>query len=339
MTISSPLLPRLTAAAALGLVLAAPLPALAQESGAAAEPAAEPAAGADELPPEPEAAAAAAAEPAPAVNPLEGLTAETVIATVGDYELTLGELIAVRQKLPAQYQALPAELLMTGLLEQLINQTALAQRARETGLDSRTDVDMALRNITNSTLADTYMREAMAEKITEETIAAAYEARYADAEPVAEINAAHILLETEEAAAALRAELEAAGEAADFGEAAREHSIGPSKERGGDLGWFVATDMVPEFAEPAFALEVGDISEPVQTTFGWHLILVKDRRTRAAPPIEEVREEIVRGLAEAAQQEVITDTREAVAIAMPETQIPAEALLADQLIAPEAASE
>lgn len=309
MTDTRPALP-LAILMALGLGLALPAaPAAAQTAGTAAEAAAEPAA-----------------------DPLAGLSADTVIATVGGYALTLGELIAVRQALPAQYQALPPEVLKEGLLEQLVSQTVLAVRAREAGFPERTDVQLALKNLTNSTLADTWLRDQMRARVTQEALDAAYAERYAKAEPEREISAAHILVDSEEKAAALRAEIE--GGAA-FAEVATANGTDGTAARGGDLGWFVRSDMVPEFAEAAFALAPGVVSAPVQTPFGWHLILVKEDRERAAPPIEEVRDALVRELAEAAQEAIVTEARAAVPVTMPETDFPAEAILADRLVAPQ----
>ena len=278
--------------------------------------------------------APAEAQAAEAGDPLEGLSAETVIATVGDYDLTLGELIAVRQALPQQYQSLPPEVLKEGLMEQLVNQTVLAVRAREEGLDEAPEVALALRNLENSTLADSFMRRRMQERVTAEAIEEAYEARYEGAEPEQEVKAAHILVETKEEAEALRAEIE---EGAEFAALAREHGTDGTAQRGGDLGWFVQGDMVPEFADAAFALEPGVVSEPVETPFGWHLILVEERRDRAAPPLEEVRQEIAQELAQQAQQEIIDEARGAVEITRPEREIPVEALMADELISGEVA--
>ncbi len=315
--------------AAAGIVLAS---AIALASAARAQSAEEPA---PETAPEttaadPDGGAAPAAEPE---DPLAGLTAETVIATVGNLEITLGELISVRQALPQQYQALPPEVLKDGLLEQMVNQAALAEAARAQGIDERVAVQLTLRNLVNSTLADTYMREVMRARITEETIAAEYATRFADAEPVEEINAAHILVETEEEATRLKAEID--GGAA-FAEIAREHGTDGTASRGGDLGWFVAADMVPEFADAAFALETGVVSDPVESPFGWHLILVNERRERGAPPLEEVREEIVRGMVEAAQRDLVAEAREEIEITVSADGIPAEAMLADELLEPAA---
>ena len=212
---------------------------------------------------------------------LGDLTADTVIATVGDYELTLGELIAVRQSLPEQYQSLPPEVLTEGLLTQLVDQTVLAVRAEQTGLAARTDVRLNLLNQRNSALADAYLRERVGQRIDEAAIREAYETRYAEAEPVEQVKAAHILVEEEETAREIAAKLE---DGADFADLAAEHGTDGTAEQGGDLGWFEQGDMVPEFAEAAFALETGAVSDPVKSPFGWHLILLQERRESRCPP-------------------------------------------------------
>lgn len=278
---------------------------------------------------EPAVEATAPAADAPTMA-MDGLTADTVIATVGEYDLTLGELIAVRQALPEQYQQLSPIVLTDGLTQQLINQTILAERARETGLDEAPEVALRLKNIVSSTLADAYLRAGIETRINEESIAAAYAAQYGAAEPVEEVRAAHILVDSQDRAQDIRDQIEAGG---DFAALAAEHGTDGTASRGGDLGYFTKEDMVPEFADAAFALEVGALSEPVESPFGWHLIRVDDRRARPVPPIEEVRDQIVSSLADTAQAEIIAEAVNAVEVTRPDLALPPEAILADDLIA------
>jgi peptidyl-prolyl cis-trans isomerase C len=172
-------------------------------------------------------------------------------------------------------------------------------------------VRRALQIQRQSLLSDFYMRGQMRARLDEERLAAAYEARYGDVGPTREIRASHILLETEDAAAAARAELE---DGADFAELAAERSTGPSGPRGGDLGWFDRSVMVPAFAEAAFALEVDEVSDPVQTQFGWHVIKVTDERERPAPTLDEVRGELASQLGREVAMEVLTELRDAAEI-------------------------
>ncbi|MGR3412034.1 MAG: peptidylprolyl isomerase [Paracoccus sp. (in: a-proteobacteria)] len=104
-----------------------------------------------------------------------------------------------------------------------------------------------------------------------------------------EYNAAHILVETEEEAKEIKAQLDDGG---DFGALAEQHSTGPSGPNQGDLGWFSADQMVAPFAEAVAAMEPGSVSAPVQTEFGWHLIKLNETRMREAPPLDQVRDQI-----------------------------------------------
>ncbi len=229
-----------------------------------------------------ETAATETAEAAP-------LTADTVIATVDGTEITLGEMILTRALLPQQYNALDPSVLFEGILDQLVQQQLLADT-----LEADTArVTLALRNEARSLRAGEIVARLGAEAATEEAVAAAYEAAFATSEPETEYNASHILVETEEEAQALIAELEGG---ADFATLAREKSTGPSGPNGGMLGWFGAGRMVPAFEEAVFALEAGQISAPVQTQFGWHVIRLNETRNQEIPSLDSVRDSIVEQL-------------------------------------------
>lgn len=108
-----------------------------------------------------------------------------------------------------------------------------------------------------------------------------------------QVKASHILLETEESAKEV---LEKLNNGADFAEMAKEYSTGPSAEDGGDLGFFEKGDMVKEFEEAAFGLEVGETSDIVKTQYGYHIILVTDKREAGVKSLEEVKDNIKSGL-------------------------------------------
>ena len=90
----------------------------------------------------------------------------------------------------------------------------------------------------------------------------------------------------------------------DFAELAKKHSTGPSGPQGGDLGYFGQGQMVPEFSKAAFALKVGEVSQPVKTQFGWHIIKVEDRRDSSLPPFEQLKPRIVEHLARLKGREI-----------------------------------
>ena len=166
--------------------------------------------------------------------------ADTVVATVGDHEITLGEMILTRTRLPAQYQQFPPDVLFGGILDQLIQQQLLASTVEE---PSRR-VTLSLRNEERTLMAGQAIDQLSAEQVTEAAIQEAYNARFAGAEPGTEYNASHLLVETEEEALAAKARVDGGEE---FADVAREVSTGPSGPNGGNLGWFGDGQMVPAF--------------------------------------------------------------------------------------------
>lgn len=222
-------------------------------------------------------------------------TADTVVAKVGDVEITLGEMIITRAQLPQQYQSLPAGVLFTGVLDQLIQQELLASVVEDVPLR----VDLSLKNERRSLLAGETINDITLEATSDEAIQAAYEARYENAEAETEYNASHLLVETEDEALAAKARID---EGEEFGEVAKEVSTGPSGPNGGNLGWFGAGQMVTEFEGAVMAMEVGEVSAPVQTQFGFHVILLNETRIKEAPKLEDVRAQLLGEVQEAAIQ-------------------------------------
>ncbi|RMD90852.1 MAG: peptidylprolyl isomerase [Alphaproteobacteria bacterium] len=228
--------------------------------------------------------------------------ADTVVATVNGKPITLGHMIVLKTQLPPQYQQLPDETLFPGLLEQLIRQEVLAQKAGEPSKRIR----LQLENERRAVLAGTVLEKAAKDAVTEEDIRKAYEAAVAAMEPQTEYNASHILVGSKEEAEEIIKQLK---DGADFATLAKEKSTGPSAANGGNLGWFTKGQMVKPFEEAVMALEPGEISEPVETQFGWHVIVLNDRREKPKPTLEEMREQLVNQLRqqviEAAIQELM----------------------------------
>ncbi|WP_298438020.1 peptidylprolyl isomerase [uncultured Jannaschia sp.] len=241
--------------------------------------------------------------------------ADTVLATVGETEITLGHLIAMRERLPQQYQQLPDQALYDGMLEQLIQQQVLADAARA---DLSRANEIGLENEARAFLAGRVIDAAAAVTNTDAEIQAAYDAEYGATEPEPEFNASHILVETEAEAQALVAELEGG---ADFAELAREHSTGPSGPNGGELGWFGLGMMVPEFETAVVDLAPGDLGGPVQTSFGWHVIKLNETRQKAAPPLEEVRAELEQAVTTQKVDAAIAEITESAAIERMEVEL------------------
>jgi peptidyl-prolyl cis-trans isomerase C len=226
---------------------------------------------------------------------------DTVVATVNGTDITLGHMIVARASLPEQYQQLPDEVLFAGILDQLVQQTALAD-SFEGDLPAR--AVLSLDNETRSLTAAEVLEKVMSAPLDETTVLNAYEEQYAGQDAGDEYNASHILVETQEEANAIKEEL---ANGADFAKMARERSTGPSGPGGGSLGWFGKGMMVPSFEEAVVALAPGAVSDPVETQFGWHVIKLNETRKTQAPALEEVREELELQLRQILAQTTIED--------------------------------
>jgi peptidyl-prolyl cis-trans isomerase C len=224
----------------------------------------------------------------------QDVTADSVVASVNGTDITIGHMIVLRNNLPDQYQNLEDSVLFDGILDQVIQQTVLAQTI---GTPSPA-IALQIENERRALLAGAAMTGFIQDAITEETIESAYQERFADAATNREFNASHILVDTEEEANSLIEELRGG---ADFAELAAEKSTGPSGPNGGLLGWFGLGAMVPSFEAAVIGMQAGDVSEPVQTQFGWHVITLNEVRNEAIPTLDEVRAD----LAEELQQNVV----------------------------------
>ncbi len=221
-----------------------------------------------------------------AVQAEDAVSADTVVATVNGAEIKLGHMMLVRETLPQQYLSLGDDQLFQGILEQLIQQTLIAQQSA-TAQSPR--IRLGLENEERLLVAAQAIDAMSSELVTDEAIKAAYDAQFANVEMGFEYNASHILVETKEAAEKL---VERANAGEDFAELAKEASTGPSGPNGGSLGWFGKGMMVPPFEQAVVAMEAGAISGPVQTDFGWHVIKLNETRPVSAPELDSVREEI-----------------------------------------------
>lgn len=233
---------------------------------------------------------------------------ETIVATVNGVEITMGHVLQARTSLPEQFQQMPMDSLFEPLVNQLIDQTALMQSVE--GTLSVAD-EVALENGRRDFMANTALTRAADAAISDDAIEEAYAAfvtEFDGREPTPEFNASHIIVETEEEAQALKTQLD---EGADFAELARENSTDGAAANGGSLGWFGLGAMVQEFEEAVTGMEVGEVAGPLQTQFGWHLVILNDTRMSTAPALEDVREQLVQTIRrEAVEAEIarVTET-------------------------------
>lgn len=176
------------------------------------------------------------------------------------------------------------------MLEKVIALKVAAMAAAKEGLDNDPEIKAQLEIQRMGVLGQNYMNRYLASHpVTEQELKAEYDNQVV-AMPGTEFKARHILVESEEEAANLITQLQAGG---DFSELAKNNSTGPSAKDGGDLGWFTPDRMVKPFADGLRALKKGEYSPaPVQTQYGWHVILLENTRDTAAPPFEQVKDNL-----------------------------------------------
>lgn len=221
---------------------------------------------------------------------------DPVIATVGDTTIHRSDFVRAYRNLPEELQDRGPQAVYREILERLIQQVVVIQEGRKAGLADDPDVQARLRPYEDQIIHDVFLLRQVSGNLTDELVRQSYDEWVQRNAGQEEIKARHILVETEEKARELIGRI-ATGEP--FAELARTHSIGPSAVQGGDLGYFTRDRMVPEFAEVAFALQPNQYSaDPVRSQFGWHIILVEDRREAAAPSFEEMRPHIRQQLGE-----------------------------------------
>lgn len=255
--------------------------------------------------------------------------ASTVVATVNGNAITLGHVIAMRDRLPPQYQNLPDGVLMTGLVDQLVDQELLAEAQSPSPESDPLQVKLVVENERRGALAGLAANAAVANAVDEAKVKASYDAQVGAFKPVPEFKTAHILVDSEDKAKALKAEIDGGK---DFAEVAKANSSDGSAASGGDLGWFGVGQMVPEFEAAVVALEVGQVSEPVKSQFGWHLIKLDDKRETTPPALDAARPDIENQLRQEALEAKLAELRAAATIDKPETGTPPAAIRETDLL-------
>ena len=229
----------------------------------------------------------------------------TVVAVVNGTEIHLSQLAEFARQLPAQMGQPPYE----ALLEIVINNQLVYDQAKKDKLDADPDVKSAVKQAEISIMRQVWINKKMRSAVSEEAVKARYDQLVKDFVPAEEVHARHILVETEDGAKSIIAEL---NRGADFAELAKTRSKDPSgAQSGGDLGYFTQKDMVPEFANAAFAMRPGEVSKtPVKTQFGYHVIKVEDKRMASVPPYEQAKGPISQQVAEGVAEKTVGELRE-----------------------------
>lgn len=237
--------------------------------------------------------------------------AENVVALVDGVEITEQELAFAAEDLAEDLGAIPAAERRAFLVSVLIDMKLMANEARKTNLNESEVFLRRLQYLEERALRRAYFTQRIEQGVGDAEVRAAYDAYVGEQGSDPELHARHILLDTEAEALAVVAELEAGR---DFAELAQEKSTGPSGPSGGDLGFFGKGRMVKEFEDAAFLLEVGGVSAPVQTQFGWHVIKVEEMRETAAPSFEQLAGQLQQQLMREEYDVVVTELKNGASI-------------------------
>ncbi len=232
---------------------------------------------------------------------------DPVIARINGYEILTSEVVLAADELLPQLGNIPAGARYPFVVQYLIERHLLAQAAVQANMVETEEFRRRLNYFRAKSLRDAYFFEVLQPTVTEEQAREVYDREAANLESAEQVHARHILVDDEATAQDLINQLNGG---ADFQELAIEHSNDPGAADGGDLGYFTREEMVSDFSDAAFSLQPGEYSGPVETQFGWHIILVEDRSTPVAQPFEELKDGLIRLLAQQAVQEAVQSLQE-----------------------------
>jgi peptidyl-prolyl cis-trans isomerase C len=234
--------------------------------------------------------------PAPAPASPPAVFKDPVVATINGQPIRLSELEVAQQALPPQYRNMPLQAVFPALLDRIVDSKLVVQDGRKNKVGDDPAFKKRMVFVEEQVIQDFWLQREIAKKVTPEKLQARYEERLKSMPAEEEVHARHILVASEDEAKTIIADLKKGGA---FDKIAKEKSTDKaSGAEGGDLGWFKKSDMVKEFADAAFALKKGETTEaPVKTQFGYHVIMIEDRRKAPPPAFEEMQDQLREELA------------------------------------------
>jgi peptidyl-prolyl cis-trans isomerase C len=238
---------------------------------------------------------------------LQAQDADPVIARVNGVEIRASDLAVAEEEVGAQLQNLSPEDKRDRLVSYLTDTILVARAAELKKVPDTDEFKRRMNFLRNKTLMELMLQNEGKASATEEAMRKVYEDAARQLAGQKEVRARHILVKTEEEAKAIAEQIK---KGADFADLAKEKSEDSSKAEGGDLGYFTEDQMVPEFAQVAFKMEKGQVSDPVKTQFGWHIIKVEDKRTKPVPEFDKVKEQIETYVTRKAQADYIHKLQE-----------------------------
>src|SRR3954452_11380028 len=267
--------------------------------------------------------------------PVRAQDANPVLAKVNGAEIRQSDVALAEEELGPSLGQMDPATKKENVLSFLIDMKIVAKAAEDKKVENNEDFKKRLAFTRNRLLMDSLLASEGKAATTDEAMKKVYDDASKQITGEQEVHARHILVETEDEAKAVKAELD---KGADFAELAKKKSKDPGASDGGDLGFFTKDQMVPEFSTVAFALEPGKISDPVKSQFGWHIIKVEEKRTRKAPDFEQVKPQIETYVVRKAQADYVAKLRQAAkvermdqpaaAATKPEAAKPAESKMA-----------
>jgi peptidyl-prolyl cis-trans isomerase C len=234
-----------------------------------------------------------------------------VVARANGVDIHESDLAFAEEEIGSSMPQMAPEQKRDYLITYLADVIILSQAAEKQKLNERADVQRRLSFDHNRVLMEALLQDAGKTAATDEAMHKVYDEAVKQMGSEEEVHARHILVATEDEAKAIEAELK---KGADFATLAKEKSKDPGAADGGDLGYFTKDQMVPEFAEVAFKLDKGQISEPVHTQFGWHIIKVEDKRIKPTPTFDQVKTQLQTYVAHRAQAELVDNLRKTATI-------------------------
>jgi peptidyl-prolyl cis-trans isomerase C len=237
---------------------------------------------------------------------------DPLIARVNGVDIHESDLVIAEEEIGSNMPAMAPPQKRDYLITYLADVIMLAQAAEQQKLADDDAVKRQIAFERSKVLMEAILQKAGESGVTDDALRKVYDEAVKQMPKQEEVRARHILVATEDEAKEIEAELK---KGADFATLAKEKSKDPSgAANGGDLGYFTKDQMVPEFAEVAFKLDKGQISDPVHTQFGWHIIQVEDKRTKPTPTFEEVKPQLVSYVARRAQEQLVENLRKSAKI-------------------------
>lgn len=241
-------------------------------------------------------------------EPVEIKEGNPVVAKVNSEEIKRSEVMEFISKLPDQLKALPLQTTFPLALEEVVADRVVKKRIAQSKINDDPEVQELVQQAQTQIVRSVYLEREIKKALTEDKLREEYDRLISDIDDVKETKARHILLEEEAIAKEVIQKLK---DGADFSALAQEYSTGPTGQNGGDLGYFAKSQMVPEFADAAFDLKVGEFSaDPVKTQFGYHVILAEDRRNVPKPSFEEVKPQIEQKLSKDVAVQLLSDWKQ-----------------------------